>query len=330
MSEQLKNKKVWIITEGIAGTENQCIGVAEALGVRPVVKRVTLREPWKSLSPTLGLEQWWTFKPELYGPWPDILITSGRKSIAAARYIKELSRGKTFTAHIQDPRISPAHFDLVAVPFHDDLEGDNVITTIAAPNRVTEEKLIEGRRAFPALAKIKAPVLTVLVGGDSKTHTFTKDRADALMSALQACKAHLLITMSRRTPKAVQEQFRSALTGPKITFWDGQAPNPYFAYLAKADAILVTSDSASMISEAATTGKPVYKFDLEGQSPKFNRFYRKLESMDILRNFEGKLEQWDYSPLADAQLVADAIDNAFSAHEKSRTSDEKPQEKLDS
>jgi mitochondrial fission protein ELM1 len=106
----------WIITEGLAGTENQCLGVAEALGVTPEIKRVSLKQPWKLLSPYLGFEKAASFAPPLCGPWPDLLIASGRKSIAASRYIKKASGGKTFTVQIQDPRISLAHFDLVAVP----------------------------------------------------------------------------------------------------------------------------------------------------------------------------------------------------------------------
>ena len=41
------------------------------------------------------------------------------------------------------------------------------------------------------------------------------------------------------------------LTGDNVTIWDGAGDNPYFAYLAFADHVLVTEDSASMVSEAA-------------------------------------------------------------------------------
>ena len=102
-----KNITCWVVTEGLAGTENQCLGVAEALGIVPEVKRIELRQPWKSLSPYLGFEQNWSFSPALTGPWPDLLLASGRKSIAASRYIKKASGGKTFTVQIQDPRIFP-------------------------------------------------------------------------------------------------------------------------------------------------------------------------------------------------------------------------------
>ena len=139
----------WIVTEGMAGTENQCLGVAEALNVKPVVKRIRLHQPWAMLSPFLGFEQSWSMSPDVEPPWPDLVLASGRKSIAASRYIKKMSGGKTFTVQIQDPRISPKQFDLVAVPAHDPTRGPNVIVTKASPNRITQERLAAAKKAFP-------------------------------------------------------------------------------------------------------------------------------------------------------------------------------------
>lgn len=306
-----ENTKCWVITEGMAGTENQCLGVAEALGLRPSVKRIRLREPWKTLSPTLGFEQWWSFNPEFYPPWPDILITSGRKSIAASRFIKKASGGKTFTLQIQSPRIDSTNFDMVAVPFHDDYRGKNVIVTIGAPNRITQTKLAQAQKQFQKLAKYKNPVLAVMIGGNSKTHTMSEPRAHALIQELKKTKASLLVTISRRTPNTIKEMLEKQLKGKNIYLWDGSDENPYFAFLAYADAVLVTSDSASMISEAATTGKPVYKFDLEGSSEKFDRFYKKLKALEILRDFKGDIEKWEYTPLNDAEKIAQAVRTAF-------------------
>ena len=52
----------WIVTEdGLTGTENQCRGVAAALGISPDIKRIGLRQPWRMLSPWLGLERAATF-----------------------------------------------------------------------------------------------------------------------------------------------------------------------------------------------------------------------------------------------------------------------------
>lgn len=307
-------KKLWIVTEGLTGTENQCWGVAEALRAKMpdlviIPFRTRLREPWRTLSPWLGFEQWWSFEPAFNQPWPDILITSGRKAIAAARFIKQESGGKTFTLHIQDPKVKPDEFDLVAVPQHDPLRGKNVIVTTASPNRITPEKLENAKVAFPALENLPTPRVAVLIGGTSKTHQITKSIAEKLLHDLETLgqNATLMITTSRRTPESLKAALHKKFASGPHVIWDGAEPNPYLAYLGWADAIIATNDSASMLSEAASTGKPVYKVALQGGSPKFDKLYTTLEKSGALFNFTGMLEDRTYTPLRDAEKVAQAV-----------------------
>jgi hypothetical protein len=293
----------------MAGTENQCLGVAEALGLTPVVKRVTLRQPWKSLSPWLGFECACTFIPALEPSWPDLLIASGRKSIAASRYIRKMSGGKTLTVQIQDPRTDPSQFDLVAVPAHDPTRGENVIVTTASPNRITAARLERAKTEFPAFADIKTPRVAVLIGGTSKAYKMTRTITETLAEQLRALstQAGLMITASRRTGAKNEKILREALSNTDAFIWDGSGDNPYFGFLAWADIILVTADSASMLSEAATTGKPVYMIELEGGAPRLNALHRNLMEKKIVRPFEGVLENWSYDAITDAQHVAHEI-----------------------
>lgn len=307
----ITNKTCWIITEGIKGTENQCLGVADALGLDPVVYQIKLKQPWKSFSPFLGFEFGGIFSPALHPPWPDLLITSGRKSIAAARYIKKQSKGKTFSVHLQDPRISSAAFDLVSVPMHDPARGDNVITTLGAPNRITEEKLEAACRDFPELQKIKQPRIAVLIGGNSKAHTLSAETMHSLCRRLKALDAGLMITASRRTGEENMAILHEAFKDTDAFIWDGQGPNPYFAMLCWADYIMVTEDSVSMTSDAATTGKPVYVIPLDGGGRRINLFHRNMAEAGITRIFFETLEHWHYEPLHDAQKIADTIKNAL-------------------
>ncbi len=306
----------WIVTEGIAGTENQCLGVAESLGVKPDIKRIRLREPWKSFSPYLGWEQFWSFDPALEVPFPDILIASGRKSIAASRYVKKASGGKTFTVQIQDPRVPPEDFDLVALPAHDPTRGKNVLVTTAAPNRITKERLEQAKKDFSAFEKIKEPRVAILIGGNSKAYKMSAAIMEKLAGDLKALDAELMITTSRRTSEENQKILENALKGTDSYIWDGKGENPYFGLLAWADAILVTADSASMLSEAATTGKPAYMIPLEGGSERLNKLHKNLQETGAVRVFEGKLENWDYEPLNDAQKVAEAIQSRLNKRGK--------------
>ncbi|MCC7304858.1 MAG: mitochondrial fission ELM1 family protein [Alphaproteobacteria bacterium] len=300
----MEPKSCWIITEGIAGTENQCLGIAEALGIHTDIKRIGLREPWKSFSPYIGFEQGWSFTPPLVPPWPDLVIAGGRKSIAAARYIRKASK-KTFIVFVQDPKIYTSVFDLVVAPRHDSIRGDNVFITEAAPNRITPKKLANAKEQFTHFESIASPRVAVLIGGDSKHHRLTTVVMEKLVDDLKKLKAGLMITASRRT----NDSSRALLQGlkEKAYIWDGSGNNPYHGMLAWADYILVTEDSVSMASDAASTGKPVYIIPLEGGSRRLHKFHKNLMDKGITKPFDGKLESWSYIPLQDAQKAADEI-----------------------
>lgn len=298
---------VWIITEGLAGTENQCLGIAEALGVHPIVKRVSLRQPWTMLSPWLGFECARTFTEPLHPPYPDILITSGRKSIAASRYIKKMSGGKTFTVQIQDPRVSPKQFDMVVVPQHDPTRGENVFVSVATPNRITAEKLSEARDTFSDLfSSMASPRIAVLIGGSTKRHHMTLDETRQMIEKLSPL-SNMMITTSRRTGEANTQMIHSSLKRPDTYLWDGVAPNPYLGILAWADVVLVTADSTSMISEAASTGKPVYVLPMKGLTQRQMQLVENLKNHGAVREFSGHLDDWTYPPLQDARQIAAEI-----------------------
>ncbi len=301
---------LWIITEGMAGTENQCLGVAQALDITPKILKITLKQPWAALSPWLGLECGATFCPALEPPWPDIVLASGRKSIAASRYIKKKSKNQTFTVQIQDPRINPAQFDLVAVPEHDPTRGENVLVTTATPNKVSEALLKTARSEFAEfLERLPSPRIAVLIGGSTKSHTVSDEDISDLIARLKSlsASASLMITTSRRTGEENTRRIMEALKQDNVYFWDGISPNPYMGMLGWADFIIATNDSTSMLSEAATTGKPVYNIPLVQLSGRQKQLLENLKSHGAVRDWTGHLENWSYEKLNDAQRIATAI-----------------------
>lgn len=317
MKGQMKHSLVWIITEGLAGTENQCLGVARSLGVTPVVKRLDLRFPWSVFSPWLGFENRHSFTPgsdPLDPPYPDLIIAAGRKAVAPVRYVQKRAKGTVSTVFLQNPYISPAQFDLVAAPAHDNLKGDNVIRTTAAPNRITAERLNRARDEFAHLFRgLPTPRVAVLIGGSSKSYAMGEDDVRAFCALLRNAALHkdagLMVTTSRRTGGKNETIIQNILgeLGDRAYIWSGEGANPYFGMLAWADIICVTEDSVSMTAEAATTGKPVYRLPLAGGSPKFADFHARLDKYGATRPFEGIFEFWSYPPLDDAGLVAKEI-----------------------
>lgn len=306
----------WIITDGKVGMESQCLGLAEALGLVPLVKRTRLRWPWRHLGPTLIRSvPRWGLSPlgdDLGGPLPDILIGSGRQSVLPSLLVRRLSGGAAFRIQIQAPGIDPGNFDVVIVPSHDRLRGANVLVTRGALHRVDAGRLAAAREHFAArLDTLPHPRIAVLVGGGNDvfrlTPAVTARLAEDLAALARREAGSLLVTPSRRTGRESTAILRDRLAGIPGEVWDGSGENPYFGYLAHADAIIVTEDSVNMISEAAATGKPVHLARLEGGSAKFRRFHEGLIADGVIRPFAGQLETWSYRPLADMAEVTAAI-----------------------
>lgn len=302
----------WLLSEDKAGMVNQCLGLAEALGVGPVWKRIVPRAPWKYLPPRLWLAPLKAPGPgsdALTPPWPDITIGCGRYAVGIALAIKRASGGRTFAVHIQDPKVDARRFDLIVVPGHDRLRGENVIVTRGALHRVTQARLDgEALRFAPQLQHLPRPLVTVLVGGTNRRYRLGMEEARALGARLvqlaQDYRAGIALSVSRRTSPAVIEALRRALAAVPSVIWDGHGDNPYFAWLALADFIIVTCDSVSMVTEACYTGKPVYVAELPGGSRRFHAFHQAMRAAGYTRRFEGKLDKWHYAPLRETASVA--------------------------
>lgn len=311
----------WVMTDGKAGMEVQCVGLAEALGFEPRVKRIQVTKPWRWLPPRLVPDPLGAIGPKrdrLAPPWPEMLIASGRQTVAPSMAIRHASGGRTFTVQIQNPVVDPARFDLVVAPRHDRLTGPNVIQTIGGLNRITEARLRAAAAKFgPAFAHLPRPLIAVALGGSNRVYRFTRAIARRLGEDLaRLCRAEgvgLLITASRRTDPSIVALLRAALNGCAAEIWDGEGENPYLGYLGLAEAFVVTGDSVNMVCEAATTGKPVYVVELAGGSAKFARFHQALREAGATRPFAGRLEHWSYPPLHDTEATAAEIRRRLAA-----------------
>lgn len=314
--------RCWVVTDGKIGMESQCIGLAEALGLAPEIKRLVTRAPWRWLPPAMWPVPLAALDPSgdlLTPPWPDLLIASGRQSVAPAIAAKRASAGRIFLVQIQRPGVDIRRFDLVVTPEHDGLAGANVIVTWGAMHRVSAERLrADAARLGDTVADLPRPLVAVLLGGPNRVYRWT----DAVIARLgddlaRLCRDQgcgLAISASRRTGRRAVAALRQRLQGLPVVFWsDGDGPNPYFAWLALADAIVVTADSVNMTSEACSTGKPVYVAELAGGSDKFRRFHARLAEAGMTRRFAGRVESWRYTPLDETARVAAEIARRFVA-----------------
>jgi hypothetical protein len=305
----------WAVTTGEAGMVSQAMGLAEAVGLSTVQKTVHLRAPWRWLpghlcpAPLAGLD---ARSDPIRPPWPDLLITCGRRSVAVAIAVSRLSRGRTFTVHVQDPRVPPRCFDMVVPPEHDGLSGDNVYPTLAALHRVTPQKLAQAAEHFRArFESLPRPLVAALIGGDSRAYRFRATRAaelaDELIGAAEAAGAGLIVTASRRTGPDSRAALEVRLQGDRACFWQGEGENPYLGMLALADFIVVTEDSISMVSEACATGRPVHIAAMEGGNRRFAAFHERLRAAGVTRPFRGRLMTWSYEPIDETRRIAELV-----------------------
>jgi uncharacterized protein len=280
---------------------SQVLGLAEATGFSFIEKRLEIRFPWSVLPPGVWLLPFYATGGKvsrLKPPWPDLVIACGRNAAMPALAIKRASGGRTVAVQVQNPGVGRTEFDLFVVPEHDRFHGPRVILTRGAVHRVTQARLTAERHRFPALGAMPRPILSVLIGGTNKVYRLNLQSlgeiCEAIAAILHAGGGSALITPSRRTGEAGLALLRDRLKGFSASIWDGSGENPYFAFLAFADAFLVTADSVSMISEAAATGKPVHIFGLDGGNAKFSRFHSAMQAAGITRPFQGHIETWSY------------------------------------
>jgi hypothetical protein len=140
---------------------------------------------------------------------------------------------------------------------------------IAMPlHRITPQRLAEAAATWqPRFAHLARPLIAVLVGGNSPPYRLDAAAAARLGKAVTAMAAvaggSLLVTTSARTSAPAADALRRAIDRPVyFHHWtQDAADNPYLAYLALADAIVVTGDSVSMVAEACATDRPVHLFD---------------------------------------------------------------------
>jgi len=311
--------EIWAVTTGEAGMANQARGLAEAVaectGWPVVRKTVGMPRPWRWLPMHRVPDPLARLTPDsdpITPPWPRVLITCGRRSAAVSIAVRRASGGACFTVHVQDPLIPPRYFDLVVPPRHDGLTGPNVLPTRGAIHHVTRTKLDEAaaqfRDAFEALPR---PWIGVLLGGSNRTMTLTPETTrrigEQLAHAARDSGGSLLITPSRRTGKENTQVLAETIADAPHLLWRGEGANPYFGILALADYLVVSGDSASMVSEAASTGRPLYVIDFGRYSKRLARFHRELREEGVTRPFDGRLDRWDYEPVDDTHQVAAVI-----------------------
>lgn len=265
---------VWVLLGTRHGDNQQLLAIADALGMP--YRTVALRfNAAAGLPPILlGASRLsWRSKgtTALYPPWPRVVLAAGRKSVPAARWIRQQSGGRTRLVHVNRPWAPLSWFDLVVTtPQYAVPARSNVLSHLMpfmqppAPVDVLLPSALE-----PKAARMPRPWTLAMVGGDSRP--FVLDDAAAIELArvvnaqVRANGGSAWVLGSPRTPAAAMAVLARSLDVPSHVVRWGEGENPYAALRQRADHIVVTTDSASMLTEALLTGRPVVPFALPRQ-----------------------------------------------------------------
>ena len=290
---------IWAMTSGEAGMRTQALGLAEAIGGTIVEKTVVLRWPWRLLPGHLCPAPLRRLDPACdrpAPPWPNVLVTCGRRSTAVSIAVRRASGGHTLTVHVTDPQCPPEEFDLVVAMAHDRVAGGNVLKVETAIHGITADKMSTGAGIWgPRFEGISSPRIGILLGGMNRGRGFDRERSEALLadiSRLHSSGIGILVTPSRRTEDEILARYLSHFDGKTSAYvWDRKGENPYLGILAWADAFVVTEDSVSMISEAVSTGKPVGTVTMGGHRSGQSRFIAALTKAGRVTRFDGTFPQ---------------------------------------
>ncbi len=316
---------VWAVADGRAGIENQALGLAEAVArltpAEITVKRLKFKPLFDRLPSGLKINPSSMLAADsdrIDAPFPDLMIAAGRASLPFSLRMRKWSEGRTFVVQTQDPRWPSHRFDMVVAPAHDRVSGDNVFEIVGQPHRVTPARMAKDAPRFTdRLEALPRPRVAVLIGGKSKAFDMPVDHAialaDQIAGAIGDVGGSIMLTFSRRTPDAARAAMTERLKDVPGWIWDGTGANPLFAFLHRADHILVTEDSANMAVEAASTGKPVSILAMPGGNAKFARLHADLAALGASRPFDGALSTWAYEPLAETERAAKAVLEALAA-----------------
>jgi len=272
---------VWVLLDQKPGHDTQSLGLANHLGWSYEEKRLQFN--WRGELPSFRVKGSIaslkaSSAPIAQPPWPDLLIAAGRRTVPIAEWVRQHSLGRTRT--VQIGRIGTSredHFDVGVAPDYAGLYPDPRRLETAMPlTRVSQEALdATAARWREELGSGKRPRVALLVGGTNVEHEFSpgcaRELGESVKSMVGAMGGSVLVSTSRRTSKAAAESLLSALGSScsHAYVWQtdrGNSENPYMGYLAHADAFVVTGESASMLAEACTTGKPVAIFPLPVRS----------------------------------------------------------------
>jgi hypothetical protein len=302
--------KALLLTQGMHGMISQTEGLAKALKLNFKHQKIKLKPLWNFIPPKLTpISE--NLLTEKFVCDSKIVISCGRKSVIPSIALKKRFGNQIFNIHIQDPKVSFKHFDLIISPEHDNIKGENVITTQGSIHYLTKKEIAENSK-YLKLEKEKKKIVSFVIGGPNKYYNYSEEQIHFIFNKVKNLftpdKFKIVIIPSYRTPeRIIKKAFNTfGFNHHVVKMIDKKA---YLSSLAIADYIIITCDSTSMISEAAVTGKPVYIAMMKPNRNirRFRSFYNQFKDLGITKELTDNIDSWSYDRLDEVNRIAPII-----------------------
>ncbi len=295
------NPRTWVVLGDKQGDNAQVEAIVQALPWSCEPRHIQVLDEFVFGKPKVGPTLYHIDRERsdpLEPPWPDLILTIGRRPANVALWIREQSGGHTRIVIVGKPSSMPDDYDLVIYSAENQFPPRDNLQGISLPlMRIDATAVAAAARDWEArLADLPRPLTAFLVGGPTGPFIFNAAAVRCLRQTidrvLDETGGSVYITTSRRTPPAVVEALQDHLPdGARLFAWRADArDNPYLGLLGLADGFVVTGDSISMMVEVIRLRKPLAIFPLPAG---------KVGAIDQLRR---SFTRWLFAPSSGATL----------------------------
>jgi mitochondrial fission protein ELM1 len=270
---QAQPPRVWVLTTKKLGDNAQVRAIADALGWPYELKHLEFTGVNHFHFRVFGPSLWKVAvdrSSPLVPPWPDLLLTIGRRSTPLALWVRQQSGNKTRLVQVGQSRVGFACFDLVIGNPQNQMPAKPNLIRLGLPllygNSATASTAVAQWQ--PRFIDLPKPWTALLIGGSAAPVILDIEVARRMMEEVRQIITReggsLLVTTSRRTSREVADIIEAGM--PATGFFHRWAPdgqsNPYPAILGLADRFIVTGESISMLTEVVRRGKPLAIYPL--------------------------------------------------------------------
>ena len=305
--------KALLLTEGAHGMVSQAEGLAKALKLDFNHCFVNLKRPWRYFPINLVPVS----RSVIDGKIPDqienqVLISCGKNSVISSLFLKRNNKD-LINIHIQNPKVNFSNFDLIVAPEHDQIKGNNVLSTFGALHYITKQEIDNSNNFFSKYnLSENDKIVSLILGGPNRYYDFNEIDLGNIFLLIKNNFLdkgfRLILVRSRRTPDNIIDFARKFFLNSAVII-DFVSKEFYLSALKLSKIIIVTCDSTSMISECAITQKPIFvaKMKAKRKNNRFKYFLNSFREKEIIRFLGENIDYWKYPVLDETNRIATII-----------------------